>query len=99
MSNYRIICTTQEPLGAPNHDAHIVSVGTGQTSAQYDRKWTVAEAYAAIDRGDRFFTHGERSGKSAWVNKWTCTACSRATLRSAPDAVQDNNLDNLPNCG
>ena len=99
MSNYRIICTSQEPVGAPNHQAHIVAVGTGVSPTNYERKCTVAEVYAAIDRGDGFFTSGEQSGKSAWVTKWSCTACSRATLRSAPDSVPDNNLDNLPNCG
>jgi hypothetical protein len=94
MTTYQISCTTQEPVSRPTHDAHIVSVGTVGGV-----RWTVAEVYAAMDEGHTFFTHGPLSGKGAWVQKWTCRTCHRATLRSYPDVTSDNNLDNLPRCG
>lgn len=96
MADYRIICTCQEPISAPTTHAHIVSVGTGTSTAHYDSMWTVTDVYLAIDRGSRFFTYGESSGKWALVEKFSC--CGRRTLRSAPDAVWDNNLDALPRC-
>jgi hypothetical protein len=93
--DYRIICTHQEPSSIPGH-GHIVRVGTGNSSRSYDRIWTVAEVYSAMDVGHRFLTYGEQSGKWALVQKYRC--CHRDTLRSAPDAVTDNNLDSLPSC-
>jgi transposase-like protein len=51
-----------------------------------------------MDRGDRFYTVGVYSGKVALVEKYTCTSCWRTFIRSTPDAVTDNNLDNLRRC-
>jgi len=99
MTNYRIICTTQEPVSQPTTHAHIVAVGTGATAQHYTQRWTLAEVLAAMDRGDTFYTRGESSGREARVEKYTCTACWRTWIRSTADAVQDNNLDNLPRCG
>ena len=99
MSDYRIICTRQEPVTQPHSHAHIVSVGTGGDTG-YDQLWTVAQVYEAMDRGDRFWTLGKKSGQTAWVYKDQCsTRCTYRTLRSAHDDVKDNNLDSLPNCG
>jgi hypothetical protein len=98
MADYRIICTNQEPADRSTHDAHIVAVGTGTSPDSYTRKWTVAEVYAAMDRGDTFHTIGRTSGRRAEVRKWSCRGCRRSTLRSASDAVTDNNLDELPQC-
>jgi hypothetical protein len=36
--------------------------------------------------------------KVALVEKFTCGRCWRTHIRSAPDAVTDNNLDNLRRC-
>lgn len=91
MTDFQITCTRQEPPWVPHTAAHIVSVGSGW------RRWTVAEAYRAMDAGDRFYTRGPLTGKTAWVYKHRC-GCGRPTLRSAPDAVYDNNLDSLPDC-
>lgn len=99
MTNYRIICTTQEPIGQPTSHAHIVAVGTGATAQQYTQRWTLAQVIAAMDRGDTFYTRGESSGREARVEKYTCTKCWQTWIRSTADAVQDNNLDNLPRCG
>jgi hypothetical protein len=99
MADYRIICTRQQPFTQLHNHAHIVRVGTGTTTDHYDNLWTVQEVYAAMNAGDRFYTHGASSGKSALVHKFHCPHCTFDTLRSAADSVQDNNLDNLPNCG
>jgi hypothetical protein len=98
MARYRIVCTNQEPAGNPPTHAHIVAVGTGNNPNQADRKWTLAEVLAAMDRGDTFYTQGVNSGKIAGVEKYYCAKCQRTYIRSTPDAVQDNNLDNLPRC-
>ena len=98
MARYRIICTTQEPPQVPNDRAHIVAVGTGPSAAVHDRYWTLKGVLAAIDSGDKFFTFGETSRQEASVEKYQCPFCSRTHIRSAPDAVKDNNLDNLPIC-
>ncbi len=89
MARYRIVCTEQEPVYRPTKHAHIIAVGTGTDSKQANKGWTVDQVWAAIDRGDTFYTKGETSGKVAEVEKFTC--CGRKTLRSAPDAVKDNN--------
>ena len=98
MANFRIICTNQEPAGQPNDRAHIVAVGTGTTPDKYDRYWSLAEVLNAMDQGNVFYTQGKNSGTVAYVQKYVCPNCTRTHIRSAPDAVQDNNLDNLPNC-
>jgi len=100
MARYRIVCTEQEPADHAPKFAHIVAVGTGTDAGSATKRWTVQEVWDAIDREDTFYTKGERSGKVAEVEKWTCQTCSppRKTLRSLPDAVEDNNLDDLRTC-
>jgi hypothetical protein len=72
---------------------HIVKVGNEGGS------FTVEQARAAIAAGDRLFTVSPSTGRQANVERYTCPSpCGYQTLRSAPDAVKDNNLDNLPNC-
>jgi hypothetical protein len=53
-----------------------------------------------MDNGDEFYTYGETSEQSAAVHKYECehAGCKFKTLRSAPDNVKDNNLDDLPAC-
>jgi hypothetical protein len=94
MAEYRIISTRQESFDMPHLHAHIMIVGT-EKAAGYSKLWTVTQVYNAMDQGDTFFTHGDTSGKSASVHKYKCPHCDQKTLRSAPDAVTDNNLDNL----
>ena len=88
---YRIICTTQVPIYQPTTHAHIVEVGTGTSPDTYTRRWTLDEVIRAIDAGDSFYTYGERSRRSAWVQKVLCPVCrpARWIIRSAPDAVTD----------
>jgi hypothetical protein len=101
MAQYRILCTTQEPAQVPNDRAHIVAVGTigpGSSASNYDHYWKLSEVLAAIAGCDTFYTFGETSGKRAAVNPYVCPWCAKTHIRSSPDAVRDNNLDNLPNC-
>ena len=98
MASYRIVCTEQEPFNEPTSHAHIVAVGTGTDPDKADKRWTLDEVLSAIDRGDTFYTKGKQSGKTAIVEKYTCTLCRRMFIRSRPDAVTDNNLDSLRRC-
>ena len=99
MADYRVICTWQEPASQSTTHAHIVKVGTGPTAQEYTLTWTVAEVIQAIRAGHRFYTVSPSTGKTALVQVINCTRCQRPTIRSAPDAVTDNNLDSLPRCG
>jgi hypothetical protein len=92
---YRVISTRQESIDMPHIHTHVIIVGT-EKSAGYSKLWTVTQVYNAIDQGDTFFTHGDKSGKSASVQKYKCPHCDQKTLRSAPGTLTDNNLDNLP---
>lgn len=94
---YRIVCTNQEPSGVSLHRAHIVTVGTGTSPDKADKQWALAEVLQALARGDEFYTQGAQSGRVARVEKYVC-ACGRTTIRSSPDAVYDNNLDNMRVC-
>jgi hypothetical protein len=98
MARYRIICTNQEPVHLPTTHAHIVAVGTGVTPDHYDRKWTLDQVLWAMDQGDTFYTQGKETGRIAGVVKYECSQCRRIYIRSTPDAVRDNNLDNLLRC-
>jgi hypothetical protein len=99
MAHHRITCTIQAPFNQPRSHAHIVRVGT-ESNAGCDRIWLVHEVYAAMDQGERFYTYSPSANKVAWVRKYQCVHadCQFNTLRSDPNAVPDNNLDNLPTC-
>jgi hypothetical protein len=97
MSQYRIIGTRQESVDVPHVHAHVIIVGT-EKLAGYSKLWTITQVYNAMDQGDTFYTHGEKSGKDAAVEKYKCPHCAEKTLRSGPEAVTDNNLDTLPAC-
>jgi hypothetical protein len=101
MARYRIICTTQQPSQLPNDRAHVVAVGAitpGSTTSTYSKYWQLSEVLLAMTTGDEFYTFGEQSGKTASVEKYTCPWCGKTHIKSSPDAVKDNNLDNLPRC-
>jgi hypothetical protein len=95
MAEHRIICTRHESFDMPHFHAHVTIVGT-EKSAGYSKLWTVTQVYNAMDQGDTFYTRGDASGKNASVQKYKCPHCEQETLRSAPDAMADNNLENLP---
>jgi hypothetical protein len=95
MSEYLIRCVNMEyPY------RHIVSasiqrlVGDHYGAAQV---LTTAQVLAKMAQGDVFNTYSPSTDKVAEVHKDTCRigACSFETIRSAADAVADNNLENL----
>ena len=98
MADYRIVCTEQEPVYEPTTHAHIVGIGTGQDPDKADTHWSLDEVLAAMDRGHRFYTVSPSTGKTALIEKFTCTRCWRTFIRSTPDAIHDNNLDSLRRC-
>jgi len=96
-----IVCTTLLSINYPHGHGHIVRVGTveeGQTLNSQRNYWTVDEVLTAMRAGDGFYTYGPTSKKSAWVHPMRCPHCGQEIIRSAHDAVPDNNLDNLPTC-
>lgn len=101
MANYRIVCTDQEPINQPRLHAHIVAVGIGNDPNRAERQLKLRQVLSEIDRGHTFYTKGVRSGCIAKVVAVVgCPVCSdpRRIIRSAPDAVEDNNLDYLRRC-
>lgn len=98
MANFRIICTTQLPANKPPQHAHIVSVGVGTEPTKYTSKFTLVEVINSINAGNTFYTQGATTGKVARVEKYLCSYCNQWHIKSAADAVRDNNLDNLPYC-
>src|ERR1700730_8140813 len=99
MARYRIVCTIKKTYATPHKHPHITDVGiVGSNGAQ--QQLSVKAVYAAMDNGDEFYTHSETSKKAAAVHKYECehAGCKAKTLRSAPDHVKDNNLDELKTC-
>ena len=82
--------------------SHILSVGTKfkDGSGVKITTYTVAEVYAAIENGGVFYTVSPSTNAVALVHPFTCKEkdCTAKTLRSASDAVIDNNLDNISSC-
>ena len=60
--------------------------------------WTLDAVLAAMDLADIFYTQGTTSGKVALIQQYACTQCGRVCIRSAADAVTDNDLDSLRRC-
>jgi hypothetical protein len=98
MAIYRVICTNQEPASQPPQHAHIVSVGVGTITEHYNQRFSLPQVIQMMTNGDCFYTQGPRSGKTAWVEKYFCPHCRQFHIKSAADAVIDNNLDSLPSC-
>lgn len=92
----RIVCTEQSNPTAVGH-GHILAVGIGTDPGSATQRETVDTVRRNILNGERYYTQGERSGKVANVERYDCW-CGVKTIRSTPDAVTDNNLDNLRLC-
>lgn len=94
MSQFQIVCT--ERLGAHRHITH---VGTGSGGRAANR-WTVQQVRTALEGGDTFYTVSPSTGRIAYVEAYDAYSNGQViqTLRSSPDAVSDNNLDNLRVC-
>lgn len=98
MTDYRIVCTTQEPAPNPPQHARIVAVGVGNDPDKASQRITLSEVLRLLRSGNRFYTKGERTGKIAFVEAYMCAACGSEHIRSKPDATTDNNLDSLRYC-
>jgi len=98
MESQRIVCTIQEPANQPPQHAHIVSVGIGTTKEHYNQILNLPQVLQMMDQGVVFFTYGDNSQKTARVEKYLCSYCHKYHIKSSPDAVTDNNLDNLNYC-
>lgn len=95
MSTYRIVCV--ETLYPHRHITH---VGTGSDPAHAISRWTVAEVRSALRNGDRFYTVSPSTGRTADVEPYDAYVGNTVvyTIRSTPDAIYDNNIDNLRVC-
>jgi len=91
MATHRIVCVDHGDV--PRH-THIISVGISKDGKklQASRRVTVADVRTALRAGERYYTVGLTSGKTADVEPYDC-ACGYLTLRSTADVVKDNNLD------
>ncbi len=95
-SRLRVVCVEHAPANA--HE-HIVAVGTGDNPNKADSRWTVSDVIRAIDSGTHeFYTMSPATGKAASVIVVSCGRCGRRIIRSSPDSVEDNNLENLRAC-
>jgi hypothetical protein len=100
MTDYKIVCTDQEPINQPTTHAHIVAVGIDTDIDGYaDDKQTKDEVIKNINSGlYRYYTVGPKTGKVAFVEVAYCVFCKGEIIRSKPDATTDNNLDSLRRC-
>jgi Protein of unknown function (DUF3892) len=77
---------------------HVTWVGIGDNIGNYRERVSVAAVRTAIRAGDRFYTVSPTTGKAALVEVYDCPSCKAPTIRSAPDSVTDNDLDNIGLC-
>jgi len=101
MGEIRIVCTEQTPITNPTNHAHITAVGVDTTgNGEVDHRHALQTVVSAIDNNiDVYYTYGENTRKVALVETIPCPVhCGETIIRSAPDAVTDNNLDSLRRC-
>jgi hypothetical protein len=91
MATYQITCADR--LDEHEHITHVGVNGQHGT-------WTVDYVRRLIARGSNFFTMSPSTHQRADVSPFDADHVGRTveTIRSAPDAIADNNLDNLRAC-
>lgn len=91
MAEYQIVCVER----AAGH-GHITHVGISGLPGL----WTVAQVRGSISRGNAFYTVSQTTREVARVEPYDAIDQGQTieTIRSAPDAVHGNNLDNLKAC-
>lgn len=92
MAQHRVVCTEQTDCST---SGHIVAVGVDGEPDEAARRLTVSEVWAAMDRGQVFYTSD--GVNVALVEKYYC-GCLQGSLRSVADASTANNLDSLRLC-
>ncbi|GEM_PF-6299069 len=53
---------------------------------------------SAMDAGHTFYTYSDARRKTTEIIKYQCPVCHGWHIKTTPDAVTENNLDNLPTC-
>lgn len=91
MAEYHIVCVDRVAV-----HGHITHVGLSGLPGV----WTVAQVRGSISRGNSFYTVSASTREVAGVEPYDVIHLDQMieTIRSAADAVQDNNLDNLQAC-
>jgi hypothetical protein len=91
MAEYQIVCVNRV-----HGNGHITHVGIQGLPGV----WTVAQVRASIGRGNSFYTVSPSTRAVAGVEPYDLLHLSRTieTIRSASDAIADNNLDSLRAC-
>jgi hypothetical protein len=97
MADYRITCIVKSQSAHPWYHSHIIRIGLGSDQG-WNRIMSVSEVYIEMDAGNRFYTVSPSTSAVAMVHKYQCHQCMTRSLQSGKDAVQDNNLDDLPEC-
>lgn len=92
MADHQITCVTKEMVKHPHPHEHIASVGVDGA------RYTVGQIVSAMDADDTFYTVSPSTNKRATVHAYECRQCLARIIRSAPDAIHDNNLENLRTC-
>jgi hypothetical protein len=89
VGNYRIVCAELSWSDSPSGHGHVKAIRVGQYlwSVASVRKWMA-------ENGDRFYTVSPTTGKQADVVAYDCE-CGVRTIRSDPDAVTDNDLEDI----
>lgn len=97
MGHFRITCVEWSYRTQRGHQ-HIIAVGINSAGGNVaEQLISVADARTQIAYGRAtFYTQSPSTGKLATVQPYDC--CGIQTLRSGPDAVRDNNLDDLGVC-
>jgi hypothetical protein len=100
MSDFRIVCTDQEPVYLPANHAHIVAVGIDLDGDGYaDKKLTKLQVMNDIDNKINRYYSTDTSGREiAFVEVVPCFRCHVRIIKSRPDATTRNNLDSLRRC-
>jgi hypothetical protein len=89
MAEYQIVCVERV-------NGHITHVGLKGLPGI----WTVAQVRGSIGRGNAFYTVSPSTRAVAGVEPYDLVQLSQKleTIRSAPEAIDDNNLDRLRVC-
>lgn len=90
--SYEIVCVqTERP------HCHITHVATLTGNGEALKRWPVKKVRKAIKGGADFYT--ATGGENAGVRRNRCDRCGAKTIRSSREATEENNLDELPQCG
>jgi hypothetical protein len=95
-ASYRVECVDR-PDSAAEHRRHLTGIGTVEQDGTR-RHWDdIAVVRDAMSEGDSFYTKSLMNEKMAAVEAYDCP-CGVETIRSNPDHVAHNNLDNMVAC-